>query len=346
MEFTKVGKKRVLLLIDGDMIAFSHCAAEEYGKESEDISFAKIQMSMDSKMEFLSKRLGATDIITFISGDENMRHVIFPEYKANRDGVWRPENLKNAKAHLMVAWNGMRMEGLEADDLLACFARHEFDVDMGKLNRIKTLTRIRPCTYDEVIIASLDKDLRQVSQMNGVGPVIKHYQWERESQGIGEKIVIPKDYGELKCIIKDTGKTKKKEVKGDGPKFFLHQLLIGDSTDGVLGCGVRELKVYKSGAKCGEEYYKRDGIGAVESFEILDKTTTYPEGLKKVIGAYIARFGDSWEEELLKNGRLVYMHHMIEQGRYVRLWHYNGAVADYFDLKEQRVVPHEEYLQK
>lgn len=341
-----MNKKRVLLLVDGDMIAFSHCAAEEYGKEPQDVSFAKIQMSMDSKMEFLSKRLGATEIITFISGDENMRHVIFPEYKANRDGVWRPDNLKNAKAHLMVAWNGMRMEHLEADDLLACFARHEFDVEMGKLNRIKKLTRIGPCTYDEVIIASLDKDLRQVGQFGNVGPVIKHYQWERESQNIGEKIVIPKDYGELKCIIKDNGKTKKKEVKGDGPKFFLHQLLIGDSTDGVIGCGVRELKIYKTGAKAGQEYYKRDGVGAVESFELLDKTTSYQEGLQKVIAAYIMRFGDAWDEELLKNGRLVYMHHQIDEGRYVRLWHYNGAIIDRFDLKEQRVIPHLEYLHK
>ena len=344
MELTKVVKKRKLLLIDGDMIAFSHCAAEEYGKEPEDISFAKIQMSMDSKMEFLTKRLGATDVITFISGDTNMRHIIFPEYKSNRDGVWRPDNLRNAKAHLMVAWNGMKVEGLEADDLLACFARHKYDVEMGKRNVVRTLTDIGPCDYDEVIIASLDKDLRQLSQFGDTGPVIKHYQWERESQGIGEKVVTPKDYGELRCIIKNNGKTKK-EVKGDGPKFFLHQLLIGDSTDGVLGCGIRELKIYKSGAKCGQEYYKRDGVGAVESFELLDKTTTYLEGLKKVIGAYIMRFGDDWEVELLKNGRLVYMHHVIEQARYVRLWHYKGGINDVFDLKEKRVIQHAEYLQ-
>lgn len=341
-----MSKKRILGLIDGDMIAFSHCAAEEYGKESEDISFAKIQMSMDSKMEFLTKRMNFTDTITFISGDENMRHVIFPEYKSNRDGVWRPENLKNAKAHLLVAWNGMKVEGLEADDLLACFARHKYDVEMGKRNVVKKLIDIGLCDYDEVVICSLDKDLRQLGRFGNTGPVIKHYQWERESQGIGEKIVIPKDYGELNCIIKDNGKTKKKEVKGDGPIFFLHQMLIGDSTDGVLGCGVRELKVYKTGAKCGQEYYKRDGVGAIESYELLKGTTSYVEGLKKVIGAYILRFGEGWEAELLKNGRLVYMHHQIEEGRYVRLWHYKGGINDMYDLKEKRVIPHAEYLQK
>lgn len=340
-----VSKKRVLLLVDADMIAFSHCAAEEYGKEPGDINFAKIQMSIDSKMEFLAKRSGATEIMSFVSPSETMRHVFAPDYKGNRDGVWRPENLKNAKAHLMVAWNGMWMKGLEADDLLAVFARHEYEATMGKRNEIKSLTRIGPCKYDEVWIASLDKDLRQIGQFGDTGPVIKHYQWERESQGIGEKIVIPKDYGELKLIIKDNGKSKKKEVKGCGPKFFLHQLLIGDSTDNVMGCGVLEEKIYKTGAKAGETYFRRSGVGAVESFELLDKTTTYAEGLKKVIGAFIMRFGDGWEEELLKVGRLVYMHHQIDDGNLVRLWHYKGVI-DRFHLKENRIIPHAEYLQK
>lgn len=341
-----IKKKRVLGLVDGDMVAFSHAAAEEYGKDSEDINFAKIQMSMDSKMKFFGNRLGLTDMITFISPSTNMRHVIFPEYKGNRNGVWKPENLKNAKAHLMVAWNGMWSKGLEADDLLALFARWKYEPVMGKRNEIKELIKVGLCDYDEVWIISLDKDLRQLSQMDPNGPVIKHYQWERPGQNIGEKISIPKGYGELKCIIKQSSKGSKKEIKGDGPKFFLHQLLIGDSTDGVMGCGVEELKVYKTGKKAGEQYYRRDGVGAVESFELLNGTTTYQEGLKKVIGAYIIRFGDAWEEELLKNGRLVYMHHNVDEGRYVRLWHYRGEIIDRFDIKENRIIPHAEYLQK
>lgn len=330
-----MSKKRVLLLVDGDMVAFSHAAAEEYGKEPEDVSVGKILSSIDSKMDYISKRVNATDVMTFISGSENMRHELFPEYKANRDGVWRPENLKNAKAHMSVAWNGFQMKGLEADDLLACFARHDYEIVMGKLNMIKQLIYKGPCTYDEVVIASLDKDLTQLGQNGGVGPVIKHYHWERESQGIGEQIIIPKDYGELKVILKG----KKKEVKGCGPIFFLHQLLIGDGTDGVIGCGIREDKVYMTGAKAGQAYKRRNGVGALESHALLSSTTSYAEGLKKVIREYVLQFGDNWEKELLTNGRLVYMHHIIDEGRYVRLWHYNGAIVDKFDLKENRVIP-------
>lgn len=340
--------KRVLLLVDGDMVAFSHAAAEEYGKESDQINFAKIQMSMDSKMKELINRHGATEYIVCISGDENMRHVISPDYKENRANVWRPENLKNAKAHLLVAWNGVKMEGLEADDLMAMFARHEYEMVMGKRNVIKQLIRKGPCKYDEVVIASLDKDLRQLgkSSPTGDGPTITHYQWERASQCIGEKSVTVCGLGELRLITKQTVKSKKTEVKGEGPIFFLWQLLTGDGTDGVIGCGVRELKIYKSGAKCGQEYYKRCGIGAVEAYELLKNCKTYAEGLKVVITEYIFRFADGWKKELLRNGRLLYMAHHVDDGGLVRLWHYDGKTIDRFDLKRKCIIPHEEYLQE
>lgn len=335
-----LNKKRVLLLVDGDMVAFSHCAAEEYGKEPEDISFAKIQMSMDAKMKYMHERLGATDSYCLISGDTNMRHVISPDYKANRDNAWRPENLKNAKAHLLVAWGGLKMDGLEADDLMAMFARHDYEMVMGKRNVIKELIYKGPCTYDKVIIASLDKDLRQVGKLvpTGNGPEIVHYQWERPSQNIGEKLIPVSGFGELKCIIKDNGKQKKKEVKGNGPKFFLWQLLTGDGTDGVIGCGVREKKVYKTGAKAGQEYMKRDGVGAIEAFEALDKCTSYAEGLQIVANHYLMRFADGWQEQLLKNGRLLYMANMVDEGHLVRLWHYKGGIVDHFDLKTKQIV--------
>lgn len=338
-------KKRVLLLVDGDMVAFSHCAAEEYGKEPEDVSFAKIQMSIDSKMKFLTERLGATEVITFLSGSDNLRFDISADYKANRDGVWRPENLKNAKAYLQVAWNGYTFPYLEADDLMAMFCRHEYEMVCGKRNVIKELIHKGPATYDEIVVASLDKDLRQVGKLTPTGPKIVHYQWERESQGIGEKRTVVEGYGELHCIVKQSGKTKKKEIKGVGPKFFLWQMLTGDGTDGVIGCGVREEKIYMTGAKAGQKYMKRDGVGAVAAFEILDKTTTYAEGLKAVIAQYIMRFADGWEEELLKTGRLVYMNHMVDDGHLVRLWHYKGVI-DRYDLKEHRIIPEAEYLQK
>lgn len=343
-----INKKRVLLLVDGDMVAFSHCAAEEYGKDPEDINFAKIQMSIDSKMKFLSERLKATEVITFLSGSDNLRFDISEDYKSNREGVWRPDNLKNAKAYMQVAWNGYTFPHLEADDLMAMFARHDYEMVTGKRNVIKELVRLGPCTYDEVIIASLDKDLRQVGKLPGAisGPTIKHYQWERPSQNIGEKLLTVDGFGDLRCVIKQSGKTTKKEIKGEGIKFFLWQLLTGDGTDGVLGCGIREERIYKSGAKIGQRYMKRVGVGAVEAYELLKDVTDYRTGLKHVAAEYILRFADGWQEELVKAGRLLYMNHHVDDGHFVRLWHFDGKTIDRYDLKEKRIVSHEEYLQK
>lgn len=332
------GKKKILLLVDSDMVAFSHCASEEYGKEPEEISYQKIQMSMESKMDFMTKRLGATEVISLVSGDTNMRHVIAPSYKQNRDGVWRPENLKNAKAYLITAYNGIKMDGLEADDLIGILCRNKVEMTMGKRGLIKSLKTIRPLTtddYDVIYVASKDKDLKQIGGRPG-GPKIIHYRWE--SGEVGEKMEPVSGFGELKCIIKDNGKIKKKEIKGNGPKFFLWQCLTGDSTDGVMGCGVSETKMYKTGAKAGEEYQKRVGVGAVEAFELLDKIDNYADGLKAVATQYLLRFGDGWQEELLTNGRLLYMSNTVAEGNKVRLWHYNNTV-EYFDLNSKQIVP-------
>lgn len=339
-----MNKKRILLLVDGDMVAFSHAAAEEYSKESEDISFAKIQMSMDSKMKYMSDRLQATDTLCLISGDTNMRHTLFPDYKANRDGVWRPENLKNAKAHLMTCWNGLKMDGLEADDLCAMLSRFKYEMVMGKRGLIKELIYKGINDYDEVIIASLDKDLAQIGQSSttGNGPTIRHYRWEHGTSG--EKLTTVSGFGELVCLIKQSvnsktgAKTNKKEIKGNGAKFFLWQLLTGDPTDGIIGCGINVTKIRKTGAKAGEEYQSREGVGAVAAFELLDNVQSYAEGLEIVSTQYLLRFGEGWKEQLLINGRLLYMANMVDEGTLVRMWHYNPRIVDRFDLRTKQLV--------
>lgn len=338
LEFVKMNKKKkVLLLLDGDMVAFSHAAAEEYGKESEDVSFAKIQMSMESKVAYIEKRVGATQTIACISGKTNMRHVIAPSYKDNRKGVWRPENLDNAKAALITMYDGIVADGLEADDLIGILSRNVVEMDMGKRGHVKAIKTIRPLTkddFDEVVIATLDKDMAQIGKSNptGNGPVIKHYRWETKSTG--EKISTVLGFGELKLIVK----SKKKEVKGNGAKFFLWQLLTGDSTDGVMGCGVSEKRIYQSGAKCGQEYEKRVGVGAIEAFELLDKVTSYAEGLNIVATQYLLRFADGWKDELIKNGRLLYMSNAVDEGNKVRLWHYNPKIVEYFNLNTKQLI--------
>lgn len=322
------------------MVAFSHSAAEEYGKESEDINFAKIQMSMDSKMEFIARRVQATDVITLISGDNNFRHTIDPNYKANRDGVWRPENLKNAKAYLMANWDGLIVDGLEADDVIACMARYHYELELGKRGKVrKMIFKGLQDQYDEVYIATLDKDMGQITKSSPELNSAKIFMYRWETQHQGEKITPLEGFGELKCIIKQSGKNKKKEIKGYGPKFFLWQLLTGDSTDGIMGCGVSEKRIYKTGAKAGQEYEKRVGIGAVEAYELLANVANYSEGLKVVINQYILRFAEDWEKMLLLNGRMLYMATRVYEDNTVNMWHYNPSIKDRISLKTLEFIP-------
>ncbi|MBG6242969.1 MAG: hypothetical protein EKE20_14625 [Candidatus Symbiopectobacterium sp. Dall1.0] len=325
MRLTEMSK--TIVLVDGDMVAFSHSAAEEYGKEDEDISFSRIQNSMDAKLEYISKRLQADEVKVFLSGHKNFRFVINKEYKSNRDGVWRPFNLENAKAHLKTCWDAYSMDGVEADDLLSCFAKFDYEIELGKFNKIQKLTN-KGRHDNKVYIASLDKDLAQVG--------CTLYQWETPHKG--EKQIHVEGFGELNLIIKDNGKSKKKEVKGTGAKFFLWQLLVGDGTDGILGCGRREENTYKTGKKAGQRYLKRVGVGAVEAYELLKNCQTYPEGLRTVMSQYITRFGSEWKNELISNGRLLYMVNNITDGNKALMWHYNTDVKEYFDLKRQCLV--------
>lgn len=52
-------------------------------------------------------------------------------------------------------------------------------------------------------------------------------------------------------------------------KHFFHQMLTGDRTDNILGCGVMTDKVYKTGAKKGQSYSSREGVGPKEADELL-----------------------------------------------------------------------------
>lgn len=81
----------------------------------------------------------------FISGPDNFRYAIDPNYKANRTDVPRPEWLQPIRERLVVQWNAHVSDGIEADDNLGIEQT------------------------DDTVICSLDKDLLQIPG--------KHYNW-------------------------------------------------------------------------------------------------------------------------------------------------------------------------
>ena len=136
---------------------------------------------------------------------------------------------------------------------------------------------------ENTIVCSRDKDLRQHEGWIYSGEVGKQ-------PSFGPFRV--EGYGEISLEKKG----KANILKGYGQKFFLSQVLTGDIVDNYPGL---------------------PGCGPVEAFSTLQGTLTYPEGLKAVVEAYRALYGDSWEQELEEQAQLAYI--LIDE----RMWRLN-----------------------
>ena len=133
-----------IALIDGDIVAY-RCAATAKEDDPFDIVAYRIEVLM-------RQILTATDCeehITFLSGGDNYRKVINPEYKANRKDMIKPEYLEDAREFLIVDWSAKLTHNIEADDALG-------------IHQTK-----------DTIICSIDKDLLMIPG--------KHFNWLKQS---------------------------------------------------------------------------------------------------------------------------------------------------------------------
>ena len=133
-------------LLDGDIYAFRPAAASE----NEDVQIAIWRM--EEMIDNTLAETGADSLSIFLSGENNFRYDIYPEYKANRPKE-RPRHLKALKQYLVEKYNAQVADGCEADDLLG----------------------IEQCSSTDTIICSLDKDLRMIPG--------NHYSFEISGKG-------------------------------------------------------------------------------------------------------------------------------------------------------------------
>ena len=138
----------------------------------------------------------------------------------------------------------------------------------------------------DTIICTRDKDLRAVPGW--------HYGWELGNQPqFGPELVTELGYIRLS--------DNRKSIKGTGLLFFYAQCLTGDAVDTIPGLG---------------------GCGPVKAFNILEGSQTPAEAFNRVVEAYKGVYGDDWEEELLEQGRLLWMtRETDEEGKPV-LWRF------------------------
>ena len=154
------GSSLMLGNIDGDLIAF-RCSASVGLEGEEEIAILRT----DKLMRDLLYNTESTSYNCYLSGRNNFRKKVNPEYKANRKDKEPPRWLQSCREYLIKEWNAVVSEGCEADDLLG-------------INQHNT---------DSVCI-SLDKDLLMITGW--------HFRWLDN-----EKIFVTPDQG-LKTFYK------------------------------------------------------------------------------------------------------------------------------------------------
>lgn len=131
-------------LIDADLVAFrvaATCDTDEDG--ALDIALLRCDKLMQDILEVTE----ASQYKAFLTGKNNFRKKINPDYKANRKDKIPPRYLQQCREFLINEWGAEVSEGCEADDLLG-------------FNQTK-----------DTILCSLDKDLDMIPGL--------HYNWYR-----------------------------------------------------------------------------------------------------------------------------------------------------------------------
>lgn len=132
----------MIALIDADLVAY-RCAATVTEDMEQDIAFYR----MDVLVQQIIEATDATGTILYLTGKNNFRKKINPDYKANRKDTVPPVYLQECRQYLVDNHNAIISDGCEADDLLG-------------INQ-----------SEDTIICSLDKDLRMIPG--------NHYNWTK-----------------------------------------------------------------------------------------------------------------------------------------------------------------------
>lgn len=234
----------MILLVDADIVLWkmSYVNEVEYdwgnGIKSKTLN---TDMAIDQMYHFLNRmqrKTGAEGYINCFTSSPNFRYEVLPTYKHNRSGTSKPDLFPTLKADLIEHTQVLQMPHLEADDVMGIYGSKE---------------------PDKYIIASIDKDLKQIPAW--------HYNWDSK---------------ELFEVTEE-----------EGDHFFYTQILKGDSVDGYGGCPyIGEKRAAKILAECEthEDYW--DAI--VEAYEA--KELTEQDAIQQARVARILRHTDyDWE---------------------------------------------------
>lgn len=148
----------------------------------------------------------------FLSGDNNFRKFIDPEYKANRSDVSKPVYFDELKKYFIDQWGAEVVDIIEADDALGIAQTEQEEIYAEAMK--EGLASECPRT----VLCTIDKDLDMIQGL--------HYNWQKEK------------------AKKGTGCYKIDQDQAD--LNFYQQLLVGDKTDNIEGIyGIGKVKAKK-----------------------------------------------------------------------------------------------------
>lgn len=241
-------------LIDGDILLYLIGSAtdDEGNPLSWPLTFARLK----GKIDQIVRDVGADEFVIYITGEGNFREeeATIKPYKGNRNAP-KPHHYQKIKDYfrktkdMEVVW----CEGYEADDGMSM---EQYLLHIGDALGTESdyITR-------QTVICSLDKDLRMVPG--------NHFEWSRTIQGKE----IPSKYYFVDKL--------------EGQRWFFQQLLMGDSTDNILGLF---------------------GVGKKSTLvTAIDKIYDTQDMYNHVQKHYEDRFGSYWEMFMHENARLLWM---------------------------------------
>jgi len=144
----------LIVLIDSDTTAFAAAASCEDHPEPY-LACSRAHAGIES----IIAATGATEAELWLTGKNNFRYNVYPEYKGSRRDSYRPKWEKDVKDYLVTTFNANWSEGCEADDMVG----------------------VRQMELEDSVIAHIDKDIDMIPG--------KHYSWAiiREGRTVREE---------------------------------------------------------------------------------------------------------------------------------------------------------------
>jgi hypothetical protein len=235
-----------------EVLIDADCVAYYGAAGCDDMPLRSATRRADLRMKQIIDETRAESYTGFLTGKNNFRDLVatLQRYKGNRYD-------KNGK-RITTQPSWLKEVRLHLQIKWECIMVEGQEAD-------DALSIMQHGSYHETVISSIDKDLLIATGLH-------------HDMTSGE-MTETKGYGEI--WMKGSG------CKGNGVKFFLAQLLMGDNADWIKGLPrVTPMMKEKFGiARLG-------GCGPKAAYLVINPTTTYREGLDRVISCY----DDFWRE--------------------------------------------------